>query len=597
VPLVRWPTDISAGASRVDKDVRAGEAMQEHKQSGRDKKILLSGVFGPFGVDDDFGRRENIMELFHNQVTREQGVASFRFHHRSFGLYFLAENVDADVTVLDFPSRERFVRELRNGYDIVGISFIAPNFVKAREMARLVRLHAPGAVVVLGGHGAAIEGVERLIDCDHVVKGEGIAWLRRFLGQDPDAPILHPVLPSTERQSILGVPLTGVCSSLLVPGLGCVNGCRFCSTTHFFGKTYTSYLPTGRAIFETAARIADARGTDTFFVMDENFLKDTGRARELLAEMERERRFFRFQIFSSAEAILAFGLDDLVRLGVTFVWMGVETKSREANFTKNQGVDPKRLVQELRDRGINVLASGILCMEHHTPENIQEDIDHLVDLEADFTQFMLLTPLPTTALYQEKKAGGLLRQDLPYEEWHGQKMLNYDHPHFPGDAPERWIKRAFRQEHEENSSSIYRVTDTACRGYRYLAGLKHRDACLEARLAQARERAAEYALILPVIESHAVNGLERERAVDLARRMTEALGRPGLRERALRLAARFFAARWRWRVRLFGDAIQPVTLMTHYPAGRPARGAAQPAIRPLPQVHEKRRRPQAAAVG
>ena len=379
--------------------------MRERASSGK-KKILLSGVFGPFGVDDDYGRRENIMELFHNQVTREQGAASFRFHHRSFGLYFLAENVDADVTVLDFPTKERFERELRNGYDIVGISFIAPNFVKAREMARLVRLHAPGAEVVLGGHGAAIEGVERLIDCDHVIRGEGIAWLRRFLGQDPDAPIVHPVLPSTERQSILGVPLTGVCSSLLVPGLGCVNGCRFCSTTHFFGKTYTSYLATGRAIFENAVRIADARGTDTFFVMDENFLKDTGRARELLAEMEREQRFFRFQIFSSAEAILAFGLDDLVRLGVNFIWMGVETKHREANFTKNAGVDPKWLVRELRNRGINVLASGILCMEHHTQENIQEDIDHLVDLEADFSQFMLLTPLPTTALYQEKKASG-----------------------------------------------------------------------------------------------------------------------------------------------------------------------------------------------
>jgi len=565
--------------------------------TGQRKRILLSGVFGPFGVDDAYGRRENIMELFHNQVTREQGLASFRFHHRSFGLYFLAENVDADVTVLDFPTRERFERELRNGYDIVGISFIAPNFVKAREMARLVRLHAPGAVVVLGGHGAAIEGVERLIDCDHVITGEGVAWLRRFLGQDPAAPIVHPVLPSTERQSILGVPLTGVCSSLLVPGLGCVNGCRFCSTSHFFGKTYSSYLATGRAIFDNAVRIADERGTDSFFVMDENFLKDTRRARELLALMERENRFFRFQIFSSAEAIMAFGLDELVRLGVTFVWMGVETKSRDANFTKNAGVDPQWLVRELRDRGITVLASGILCMEHHTQENIQEDIDHLVDLEADFTQFMLLTPLPTTALYQEKKAAGLLREDLPYEEWHGQKLLNWEHPHFPGDAAERWITRAFRQEYAENSSSIYRVTETALRGYRHLAAVERRDACLEARFAQARERAEEYALILPEIGRHAVNDLERERVADLTRRMTVALGKPGLRARVIRHAVRLLAARWRWRVWWLGDAIQPKTIRTRYTAARGAQGVVQPLDCPLPQALEARRLPQAAAVG
>ena len=166
-------------------------------------RVLLAGVFGPFGVDDEFGRKENIMELFHNQVTRGQGLASFRFHHRSFGLYFLAENIDADVTVLDFPSRKRFIRELRNDYDIVGISFIAPNMVKAREMARLIRLHSPGTEIILGGHGAAIEGVEELIDCDHVVKGEGVRWLREHLGQDPDAPIVHPALPSTDRKSVV----------------------------------------------------------------------------------------------------------------------------------------------------------------------------------------------------------------------------------------------------------------------------------------------------------------------------------------------------------------------------------------------------------
>ena len=163
--------------------------------AGTPRRILLSGVFGPFGVDDAWGRKENIMELFHNQVTKAQGAASFRFHHRSFGLYFLAENVDADVTVLDFPSRERFVRELRRGYDLVGISFIAPNFAKARDMARLVRLLSPGTRIVLGGHGAAIEGLEELVDCDDVVRGEGIRGLRTLLGQDPGAPIVHPVLP------------------------------------------------------------------------------------------------------------------------------------------------------------------------------------------------------------------------------------------------------------------------------------------------------------------------------------------------------------------------------------------------------------------
>jgi radical SAM superfamily enzyme YgiQ (UPF0313 family) len=530
-------------------------------------KILLTGVFGPFGVDDDYGRKENIMELFHNQVTKGQGVGSFRFHHRSFGLYFLAENVDADVTVLDFPSRERFARELSQEYDIVGISFITPNMIKAQEMARLTRMLSPRSEIILGGHGAAIEGVEELIDCDHVVKGEGIRWLRTHLGQDPDAPLVHPVLPSTERVSIFGVPLPGTTASLLVPGVGCVNGCNFCSTTHFFGKKYTSFIDSGKELFETARRIADARGTDSFFVMDENFLKNRERALELIAEMERHQRFFRFHIFSSAETIAAFGLDNLVRLGVTFVWVGFESQSRQEAFAKNVDVNGRELVRQLRDRGISVLASGILCMEHHRPDNMQQDIDFLVGLESDFVQFMLLLPLPVTGVYKRHRDKGWLRTNMPFEEWHGQKYLNSRHPAFGEDEPERWLKAAFRQDYHDNSSSMYRVAQTSLRGYERLAALPERDACLERRMEQFAAQAREYCLMLPAIALYAVNEKERRRAQALNDRASRVLPR-SLKEKAMVLAIIALVTRWKLRLRLAGDGIQPRTIVTHYPAGR-----------------------------
>jgi hypothetical protein len=495
-------------------------------------------------------------------VTKAQGPASFRFHHRSFGLYFIAANIDADVTILDFPSRKRFAREVERGdYDMVGISFIMPNVDKAQEMARIVREKAPHAEIILGGHGAAIEGVERLIDCDHVVKGEGIRWMREHLGQDPDAPIHHPALPSAEWMSILGVPLMGPASSLLVPGVGCVNGCNFCSTSHFFGKSYTPFLESGKALFETACRVADERGTESFFVMDENFLKNRDRALELLAEMEHRQRFFRFHIFSSAEAINAFGLDNLVRLGVDLVWIGFESRSRQSAFAKNHGIDARKLVQDLRNRGIAVLASGILCMEHHTPDNMQEDIDFLVGIEPDFAQFMLLTPIPVTGLYLDQQRRGLLRMDLPFQEWHGQKRLSYHHPAFDDDDPEKWINRAFRQDYEENSSSMFRMAETAVRGYEHLSAITDRDACLEARMQQCRDKARSWSLILPAVVRNAVNPLERSRSEDLYFRAGRLFGRR-LWERAAGFATVALAGLWKLRLRIFGDRLQPRTIVT-----------------------------------
>jgi hypothetical protein len=539
---------------------------------GRRQRVLLCGVFGPYGVDDAYGRKENRMELYHNQVTRIQGPASLRIHHRSFGLYFIAANVDADVTVLDFPSRARFLREIRRKkYDVVGISFITPNFLKAREMARLTRLHSPESTIILGGHGVAIEGVEGRIECDYLVRGEGIRWMREYLGQDPAAPIVHPILPSGERGRIFGIPMPGVLPSVLVPGLGCVNGCNFCCTTHFFEKSYVPFFRTGKEIFQEARRIADARGTDEFYVMDENFLKDTARALELLAEMEKHQRWFRFYISSSAEAVMAFGVDNMVRLGVMFVWIGFESQNTESLFVKNTGIDKAQLVRDLRDRGISVLGSTILCMEHHTPGNTDSDIDFAVSLNADFVQFMLYTGMPVTQLYKDHKERGLLNEDVPFEEWHGQNLLNWRHPGFPGGEAKRWLDRAFQKDFEVNSSSIYRMTETSFRGFQRLQSLPARDACLEARLRQLQEQARHYSQLLPVIAGRAVNATERARALALDAERRRLLGRMGAKERMMRFAARLIATQWGVRLRLFGDGIQPSTIVTRYrrsPSGR-----------------------------
>jgi hypothetical protein len=102
--------------------------MEIHPKGSR-ARILLSSVFGPYAQDDEFGSRSiNPMELYHNQVTRAQGSFSLRMFHRSWGIMLIQENISAPCSVLDFPTRKGFARELtRNCYDIVGISSIIVN--------------------------------------------------------------------------------------------------------------------------------------------------------------------------------------------------------------------------------------------------------------------------------------------------------------------------------------------------------------------------------------------------------------------------------------------------------------------------------------
>ena len=151
---------------------------------GSRARVLLTSVFGPYARDDEYGSRVlNPMELYHNQVTRVQGPFSLRMFHRSWGLMLIQANVQAPCTVLDFPTLDRFIEEIRgNRYDVVGISSIIPNVLKVRKMCELVRRYQPEATIVVGGHIATIPDLDERIDADRIVKGEGVRWFRGFLG-------------------------------------------------------------------------------------------------------------------------------------------------------------------------------------------------------------------------------------------------------------------------------------------------------------------------------------------------------------------------------------------------------------------------------
>jgi hypothetical protein len=522
-------------------------------------KLLLSSVFGPYGVDDAFGRKENIMELFHNQVTREQGLFSLRFNHPSFGLYFLAENIHAPTAVLDFPSEKRFIKEIEKGYDYVGISFIVPNFVKAKRMAELIREHAPDSKIVLGGHGTSIPGIEDMIEHDHICRGEGVKWLRNLLGEDPARPFKHPIMPTAFGRRILGAPMkpdTGI----LIPGVGCSNACRFCCTSHFFEKKYTSYFPTGQELFDLCLETEKTLGFKEFGIMDENFLKQPERAFELVRLMEKHEKYYRFSIFSSAETIAQVGIEFLARMGVTFLWIGVESKYDV--YEKNRGIDLKAMIRDLRDHGITVLASGILFSEQHDKETIWEDIRFLVDLESDLVQFMQLAPMPGTGLYQDYDERGLLRKQVPLEECHGQDEIWFDHPHFTPEESKRILREAFCYDYDTQGSSILRMCDTAIRGYINLA--QYKDPYMEKRREGMKRMAGFYRPALEVLKRRAHNDQARYLTGEVIAKYERQLGPKSFKQKLLARVVTAFAYREATRVAFGKNVYQPKMKRTKF---------------------------------
>src|ERR1700746_2486625 len=269
------------------------ESKMETHPKGTRARVLLTSVFGPYAQEDEFGSRSiNPMELYHNQVTRAQGAFSLRMFHRSWGIMMIQANISAPCTVLDFPTRNAFARELTaNRYDVVGISSIIVNVGKVREMCCLLRTLSPASVIVVGGHVAAIPGIKSMIDADHIVRGEGIRWMREYLGEDPEAPIRHPEIVSGIQTRILGVRLPdrkGGTAATIIPSVRCPMGCNFCTTSAFFGGKgkFINFFETGDELFEVMSQMENELKVNSFFVMDENFLLHRERAMRLLELMK-----------------------------------------------------------------------------------------------------------------------------------------------------------------------------------------------------------------------------------------------------------------------------------------------------------------------
>lgn len=517
-----------------------------------ENKILFTSVFGPYGIKDRFAEGLGMqMELLDNQVTRGQGVHSPRQSYLSFALYLLAENISVNSVVLDFPTWSDFKRELKKGYTHVAISFIVPNVLKAKRMAEYVRRKYSDVKILLGGYGTIIPDLSEIVPHDEACRGEGVRWIREYFGEDPGAPLVHPALRNPVYSYTYGIK-SKPRGSVLLTGAGCSNGCTFCITSHMFKKEYLPLLETGLDVFNACRKLERELGAVNFMVMDENFLMRSERTSELLALMEQEGKPYSFVLFCSANIIKRLGVDFFVRMGISRVWVGVESKSN--THDKVKGINLKSLFQDLQSNGIAVLASTILFQDHHDTDVIKEEIDWVNSLNSDLVQFMNYTPWPTTGLYEKLEGEGRLKK-IPYRRQHGAGELSFDHPHFKNAADhEKYLYDAFREKYNTGGPAVAKMAITALRGYmkavedfrsRAESGLAWdsgslnyakraepiEDEFMKLRIEVMRNEALRYRPVLLSALLFSPNNLSRKMVNKTIKLYNETFGRPGIKDR------------------------------------------------------------------
>jgi len=474
-------------------------------------------------------------ELLHGQVTRAQGMFSPRSLHLHFSLDYVAANLDAPCVVLQYPSRRELIRELKKGYDYVGVSFLLAVFHRMKDVVELIRQYAPASKIVLGGYGTVLsdEMLEPL--CDHVCREEGVAYMRRLLGEPEIAmPYQHPLIVSHLKVFGARVSRTG----MIFGGLGCPNGCDFCCTSHYFGKKHIKLLPTGADLYAVVERYLELDPEMSLVILDEDFLLNRRRALQFRDEVLREGRALSIFAFASIRALSQYTVEEIVEMGIDGLWIGYE--GERSGFAKQKGRSPEELFVELKEHGISILASMIVGMPYQDEAVVHEELKGLLALEPDLCQFLIYGPTPGTPFFDRVVSEGTLREDFVAEPEQYYKACDgfsamVRHPALSGARIEELQRHCFREDFHRLGPTIHRSLDTWLRGLRTL-----RRSDNPALGRKADRLAREIRKAYPVFLAGRLLGPNRTVRRRIRRLQQEAhavLGRPSFGERIRSVAA------------------------------------------------------------
>lgn len=427
-------------------------------------RLLLTSICKPLGPR--YGDAPSVgYELLHGQVTLAQGVFSPRATHLQYGLEFIAANLDTPTTVLQYPSKRELLRELKKGYEFVGISFVLSTYHRMKEVVSLIRKYSPQSKIVLGGYGTVIEDQLLKPYCDHICRTEGVGFMKNLLGEKPlQQPFKHPTVIS--RLKVFSVPVSR--TGMVFAGLGCPNGCDFCCTSHYFRRRHIRLLDTGTEIFQTIKRYSDVEGVSKFTILDEDFLLNRRRARDFAQAVEQSGYTPSIFCFASVRAISRFTVEELISMGIDGLWIGFE--GRRSGFAKQSGKDVAELFAELRAAGIMILASMIIGFDYQTPEVIQEELDYLLEQQPTLSQFLIYGPTPGTPFYDRIMKEKRLRPDLANNrQKYFHKCTGFEgmvtHPTLSADELREQQAHCFRKDFRRLGPSIVRSLECSLTGY------------------------------------------------------------------------------------------------------------------------------------
>ncbi|MFC1631454.1 B12-binding domain-containing radical SAM protein [Candidatus Omnitrophota bacterium] len=483
-----------------------------------------------------YGNNESLLDGSAQRFTKGQGIFTETSHTHHLGMHIIAQNLLIPCTVLETPTEQAFIKELKQGYTHVALQCFALLTDKVIKMAKIVKQVSPQTKVIVGCYGIACikdaiskdSSLEKYFD--YLCEGEGIEFCKKLFAEDIAAPIKQYLPLVSSGIPWLDYYKPGNCSAIL-SGLGCTNMCEFCYTSHVFKGRYIEIYD-AEQIFQTMKMIIrDNPDLDSFIIYDEDFLKHKDKAKRLGRLIRQDDEFglkkINYYCFASNSSTSQYDFEELVLMGVQTLFLGVESFYPNALACKNistkrNGNDIRDTVKQLHNHGIYTLGAIIFGFDHHNRDNIQAEKKAFIELEPNLYQVNLFAAGPGTTLWERLKKEGRVYEDSSYKEIHSYGT-HLRHPNFERYELLDFVEKMYSEIYEFGGPKALRILNVSLNGYQFCKKSKNpllnRD-----KLWYHEDVCKKVAVMIKAIRALAPNKLVAEKADNVFSRYKELFG-------------------------------------------------------------------------